>query len=105
MGLAGRTRDDFDGVSIPLSEEDTHIAESTGRQEHINIEYWGRAIPEGIWGHYDDPDGEPPLPGQNWGGYLHSIRNNTYKGLRLIGEDYNIYYSVWCTGDKEYWPL
>jgi len=42
-------------------------------------------------------------PDQNWCGYLHSVRNNTYKGFGLIGKDYNIYYSVFCTGDKEYY--
>jgi arylsulfatase A-like enzyme len=105
MQLAGQSRDDFDGVSIPLTEEETLEAESSTRQEHINIEYWGRAIPEGKWGQYHNPTEENPWPGQDWGGYLHSIRNNTYKGLRLIGEDYNIYYSVWCTGDKEYYDM
>lgn len=103
MRLAGQTRDDFDGSAIPLDGADTLQAESEDRQEHINIEYWGRAIPEGRWGAYDDPD--PPTPGQDWGGYLVSIRNNTYKGLRLVGENYNIYYSVWCTGDREYYDM
>ncbi|KAH7396959.1 alkaline-phosphatase-like protein [Phaeosphaeria sp. MPI-PUGE-AT-0046c] len=105
MQLAGKTRDDFDGSAIPLAKEDTLEAETTGRQEHINIEYWGRAIPEGLWGRYEDADTARPAPGQDWGGYLLSIRNNTYKGLRLIGEDYSIYYSVWCTGDKEYYDM
>ncbi|KAI4656857.1 uncharacterized protein J4E78_006748 [Alternaria triticimaculans] len=106
MKLAGQSlREDFDGSVMPLSQEDTLLAESAERQEHINIEYWGRAIPEGIWGHYDNPVKENHPPDQNWGGYLHSIRNNTYKGLRLIGEDYNIYYSVFCTGDKEYYDM
>ncbi|OAL50143.1 Arylsulphatase [Pyrenochaeta sp. DS3sAY3a] len=105
MKLAGATQDGFDGSIMPLDEEEILKAESSDRQEHINIEYWGRAIPEGRWGHYDDADQNKPSPGQDWGGYLHSIRNNTYKGLRLIGEDYNIYYSVWCTGDHEYYDM
>ena len=33
------------------------------------------------------------------------MSNNTYKGLRLIGEDYSISYSVWCTGDREYYNV
>ena len=39
-------RDDLDGCPIPLDEES--IEESkTQRQEHVNVEFWGRSIPEG----------------------------------------------------------
>lgn len=31
--------------------------------------------------------------------------NNTYKGVRLIGRDYNLYYSVWCTNETELYDL
>lgn len=31
--------------------------------------------------------------------------NNTYKALRLIGKNYNIYYSVWCTNEHELYDL
>ena len=105
MQLAGRTREDFDSSTIPLDEDDILGAESEDRQEHISIEYWGRAVPEGKWGRYHDADQRKPDRGQDWGGYLYSIRNNTYKGLRLIGQDYNIYYPVWCTGDKESYDI
>ena len=33
------------------------------------------------------------------------ITNNTYKALRLIGEDYNLYYSVWCGGEHQLYDL
>lgn len=29
------------------------------------------------------------------------FQNNTYKSLRLIGNDYSVYYSVWCSNEKE----
>lgn len=41
-------RADFDGSPIPLEKVD--LEEETmreGRQEHVNVEFWGRSIPEG----------------------------------------------------------
>jgi N-acetylglucosamine-6-sulfatase len=106
LQLAGRTRDDFDGSAIPLVEKDTLEAETTIRQEHINIEYWGRAILEGKWGYYEEPDTALSTADvHTWAAHMPSVGNNTYKGLRLIGEDYSLYYSVWCTGDKEYYDV
>lgn len=102
LALANHSRTDFDGSPIPLSHTDTL---TSSRTEHINIEYWGRAIPEGRYGAYHDSDNAHPTPGQDWGGYLVSIRNNTYKGLRVISEEYSLYYSVWCTGDSEFYDV
>ena len=31
--------------------------------------------------------------------------NNTYKALRVIGDTYNLYYSVWCTNEHELYDL
>jgi N-acetylglucosamine-6-sulfatase len=39
-------RDDFDGSPIPLGEKDL-IEAKEERQEHVNVEFWGRSIPEG----------------------------------------------------------
>ncbi|CAK7216858.1 hypothetical protein SEUCBS140593_003005 [Sporothrix eucalyptigena] len=82
---------DLDGGVIPLLE-DTQPSDST-KTEHVNIEFWGNAAGEGKYGFHGD-----------WGvinttvnGYV----NNTYKGLRLIGEGYNLYYTVWCTNEHE----
>jgi len=89
LDIAGAKRDDFDGLSIPLTGEDVL---KPSKMEHVNVEYWGMAIPEGRLGHYGGvKDG--------WAGYAHAARNNTYKALRLIGEDYSLYYSVWCTDE------
>jgi hypothetical protein len=56
-------------------------------QEHVNVEYWGMAVFEGEYGGND----------------LHY--NNTYKGLRLIGKDYDLYYSVWCNDEHQLYDL
>lgn len=31
--------------------------------------------------------------------------NNTYKAVRIIGKDYNLYYSVWCNNEHELYDL
>ncbi|EPE35025.1 Alkaline phosphatase-like protein [Glarea lozoyensis ATCC 20868] len=83
---------DFDGSPIPLTET------SVGKKEHVNVEYWGRAFPEGAYG-------LPPIEFDIQGGIPLGYVNNTYKALRLIGEGYNLYYSVWCTNEKELYDL
>lgn len=42
-------RDDFDGSPIPLTENEISEAADT-RREHVNLEYWGFAVPEGEYG-------------------------------------------------------
>lgn len=54
-----------------------------------------QSIPEGIYGHYSN------MPLQ----FGMQFQNNTYKGLRLIGNGYNVYYSVWCSNEKELYNL
>ncbi|KAK5630809.1 hypothetical protein RRF57_006524 [Xylaria bambusicola] len=39
---------DFDGSPIPLMAEELRSAENA-RREHVNVEFWGRAIGEGIY--------------------------------------------------------
>jgi N-acetylglucosamine-6-sulfatase len=41
-------RGDLDGSPIPLDGEGIE-REKEARQEHVNVEYWGRSIPEGIY--------------------------------------------------------
>lgn len=96
MKLAGQLRDEFDGLPMPLDDAETVAEKTYDRNEHINIEYWGMAIPEGIYGDYGD-GGKDHL--------LSAFRNNTYKGLRLIAEEYSLYYSVWCSGEREYYDV
>lgn len=33
------------------------------------------------------------------------IPNNTYKSVRILGEVYNLYYSVWCNNEHELYDL
>lgn len=93
MKLAGNSVDDrkFDGSPIELE------AESKTRSEHVGIEFWGRGVPEGKYGYdgkYEFVDG----PGN---AYL----NNTYKGIRIVGDEYSLYYSVWCTNETELYDM
>ncbi|PKX88330.1 sulfatase family protein [Aspergillus novofumigatus IBT 16806] len=66
-------RDDFDGTAM-------RIADATGTlHEHVAVEYWGQAMLEGI----------PTVP------------NNTYKAVRILSNEYSLYYSVWCNNEHE----
>lgn len=90
MSLAGASRDDFDGSAIPLLED--HESTEVSRGEHVNVEFWGIGLPEGKFG-IAEPFGGLSYP------------NNTYKALRLVGHNYSLYYSVWCTGEREFYDL
>ncbi|KAF2402941.1 Arylsulphatase [Trichodelitschia bisporula] len=83
--IGAEPRPDFDGLAIPLSQDEIRAA-SDGWHEHVNIEYWGFAMGEGKFDRG-----------------FHT--NNTYKALRVIGRDYNLYYSVWCHGEHELYDL
>jgi N-acetylglucosamine-6-sulfatase len=87
LSVANATRPDFDGSPIPLLSSNTST-----RGEHINVEFWGIGLPEGKFGIAE------PLGGL-------SYPNNTYKALRLVSADYSIYYSVWCTGEHEFYDV
>lgn len=71
----------FDGEPIPLTGNKKH------RPEHLGVEYWGLVTVEGIYG----------------AGY--NFFNHTYKSVRIIGAEYNLYYSVWCTNEKELYDM
>lgn len=78
-------REDFDGAPIPVTKSAIE-AEETRRREHVQIEYWGFAGGEGI---YDRR--------------LH--QNNTFKGIRIVAEGYNLYYQIWCTNEHELYDM
>ncbi|GFF43241.1 arylsulfatase [Aspergillus lentulus] len=76
-------RDDFDGTPM-------RIADSTGTlHEHVAVEYWGQAMLEGGISNL----GIPTVP------------NNTYKAVRILSDEYNLYYSVWCNNEHELYDL
>jgi hypothetical protein len=104
--------DGLDGTPIPLNEKDFDDAKEH-RQEHVNVEFWGRGIPEGThkFSLDDGKIGAAPLEFSFGNTILiqkHSVdygANNTYKALRVIGNNYNLYYSVWCTNEHELYDL
>lgn len=83
--VGGALRADFDGLAIPLDAAGLNDAKDS-RHEHVNVEYWGFALSEGDYG-------------QTW------FTNNTYKALRVIGKGYDLYYSVWCSGEHQLYDL
>lgn len=86
--IGAKLRPDFDGTPIPIHTEELAAASEQRKwHEHVNVEYWGMAVGEGKFG------GNDP------------VYNNTYKALRVIGNDYNLYYSVWCNDEHELYNL
>ncbi|XWX01409.1 hypothetical protein V2A60_009437 [Cordyceps javanica] len=74
-------RDDFDGVPMPLTVKQQRQSKVV-RGEHVNVEYWGSAFLEGTIFQRDA-----------------AMRNNTYKALRVVADDYDFMYTVWCTNE------
>lgn len=88
LQLAGvKPKDEWklDGSAMPLTHEALDDARDT-RQEHVNVESWGIIMSEGKYDAVLYP-------------------NHTYKTLRLIGKDYNLVYTVWCSGEHELYDL
>lgn len=80
-------QDNFDGEAIPFTEE--CIGEATKhRFEHVQVEYWGYALSESKY---------------RYEGRL--VPNNTYKAVRIVSEDYNLYYSIWCNNEHELYNM
>ncbi|KAB8416331.1 hypothetical protein FH972_024851 [Carpinus fangiana] len=78
-------RPEFDGLAIPYLPQDLHRAKKD-RFEHVNVEFWGTGGVEGVYSGPSQP-------------------NNTYKAVRVAGDKYNVYYSVWCTNEHELYDL
>lgn len=81
-------REDFDGTPIPwsLDGSDEEI-----KIEHANIEMWKNSY---------SINSVPARKRE-----IESPGNNTYKSVRLIGQDYSLYYSVWCTNEHEMYDM
>ncbi|KIW33605.1 uncharacterized protein PV07_00441 [Cladophialophora immunda] len=102
LQIAGASKQ-LDGTAIPLgrspSGQDWELDEDPPRRhEHATIEYWGYGVPEGLYGGRTDNKREAG----KWRNYY---LNNTYKGLRLVSQDYSLYYAVWCTNETEFYDL
>jgi len=84
--LAGiPAREDFDGEVIPVTGA---MQERSGKSEHVNIEFWGEYLVEGNVFYGRDV----------WA-------NNTYKSVRVVGEEYDLSYTVWCTNEHELYDM
>ncbi|KAJ1711082.1 gloeobacteria sulfatase [Aspergillus flavus] len=77
-------RDDFDGAPMRILRNNMGTL-----HEHVTVEYWGQAMLEGGLSNL----GKPTVP------------NNTYKAVRILSEEYNLYYSVWCNNEHELYDL
>lgn len=76
-------RDEFDGAPIAHTED---ALSSSNKSELINVEFW-------------DFNFKPMA--------LHkdSYYNNTYKALRLMSGNESLFYSTWCTGEREFYDM
>lgn len=86
--------------------------------QRLNVEFWGRSVPEGTYKFSLDDGKMGKINGgaTEWCDFAVNARltsaaavqyglNNTYKALRIVGKKYNIYYSVWCTNEHELYDL
>ncbi|KAJ6573530.1 putative arylsulfatase [Mycena vulgaris] len=82
-------RAEFDGAPIPVTAAQISAARAdASKAEHINIEYWG------------------PLNAANEGNSgSQGVVNNTYKSARIVGESYNLFYTVWCDNTRELYDM
>ena len=95
LALAGaEQKPDRDGNVIPLTPAlKAQQLGGDGRREHTSVEFWGDALA--------NRDGQffPSIFGPK--GWI----NNTYYSLRVVGEDYSFYYSVWCDNEHEMYEM
>lgn len=86
LGIA--PREGLDGRAFPIAQEAMEAEETVAQtvREHVAVEYWGFAGGEGI---HDRT--------------LHE--HNTYKAIRLISPDFNVYYSIWCNNEHELYDM
>lgn len=83
-------RGDFDGEPIAIKDLDLR---NISKYEHVGVEFWDSPI-------IKDPK-KLPL---DENGSTHYY-NNTYKSLRIKSAGQSFYYSVWCTGEKEFYDM
>jgi N-acetylglucosamine-6-sulfatase len=75
----------FDGSPIPYANESMlSSAPASTKTELVNVEFWNAEDPHL---HYDQ------------------AYNNTYKALRLVSGSYSLFYSTWCTGEREFYDM
>ncbi|CAJ2505735.1 Uu.00g131290.m01.CDS01 [Anthostomella pinea] len=92
-------REEFDGEPIPVTGD--LVAAGKQKSEQVNIEYWGYSVVEGVFG--GEGAGMYKTPQNVLAGVVGI--NNTYKTVRVVGEDYNLMYTVWCTNEHELYDM
>ena len=96
-------RQDFDGTPIPVKDTFSNTS-----HEHVTVEFWGNGVGEGTFGGFGESDArllEQMLTYLTGPGGSIMIPNNTYKSVRIMGEGYNLYYSVWCSNEHELYDV
>ncbi|KAF6811928.1 sulfatase [Colletotrichum plurivorum] len=78
-------REDFDGSPIPFSEEGIEKAQNDPKHDHVNVEFWGTQRGYDVFGGVS--------------------ANNTYKAMRVLGDGYSFFYSVWCSNEREFYDM
>lgn len=73
---------------------------STGAGYVLNLDIWQstnnvQAVPEGIYGYISNQTDQAD----------NAYNGNTYKGLRLVSDDYSFYYAVYCNNEREFYDL
>ncbi|RYP60222.1 hypothetical protein DL769_008211 [Monosporascus sp. CRB-8-3] len=72
-------QDDFDGSPMPVTKAQQEAVKAY-KPEHVNIEFWGRSIPEGV------------SPEDGW-------------GFSNGNEGYDLAYTVWCSNEHELYEM
>lgn len=101
-------KDDFDGV--PMAFTVAAQQATTVKNEHVNIEFWGKGILEGTI--YSSLSKYIfsfflfvlaliffPLPLEPL------VRQNTYKTVRVVADEYDFMYAVWCTNEHQLFDM
>ncbi|KAJ0367190.1 hypothetical protein COL154_003261 [Colletotrichum chrysophilum] len=78
-------RDDFDGSPIPFLEDGIAKAQNDPKHDHVNVEFWGTQRGYDVFGGVS--------------------ANNTYKAMRVLGDGYSLFYSVWCSNEREFYDM
>ncbi|GAA6050414.1 hypothetical protein JCM3770_004026 [Rhodotorula araucariae] len=89
LHLAGAEADyDHDGSLVPLTHSLRKSAARNGGVKSFHLaEYWVEGMGEGKYG----------------SGQVHT--NQTYRAIRVVEDEINYSYAVWCTGDREIYDL
>ncbi|KAJ1957486.1 hypothetical protein EC988_000804 [Linderina pennispora] len=74
---------DLAGISRPDDLDATSLFDPD-HTESFNLEYWQASSKKTI---------------------VDSQNRTAYKSLRIISKDFNLYYSVWCSGEREYYNM